>query len=93
MKTHIIVFSWVQFGDYKALHKSDCVTGSVLPQLARYGLEAHENCITDMFLKKQSALRMQSRGPIVFNMNNQYGHVSFEFLKCDEKNNNLAPFM
>lgn len=52
MKTYIIVFSWVQFGDYKALHKSDWVTGSVLPQPARYGLEAHENCITGMFLKK-----------------------------------------
>lgn len=87
MKTYIIVFRWVQFGDYKALHKSDWVTGSVLPQLARYGLEAHENCITGMFLKKQSALRMQSRGAIVFNMNNQYGHVSFEFRKCKKKKN------
>lgn len=69
MKTYI-VFSWVQFGDYKALHKSDWVTGSVLPQPARYGLEARESCITGMFLKEQSAL-MQSSGEIVFYMNNQ----------------------
>ncbi len=85
MKTYIIVFSWVQFGDYKALHKSDWVTGSVLPQPARYGLEAHESCITGMFLKEQSALRMQSREAIVFDMNNQYGHDSFIFLKCKMK--------
>lgn len=52
MKTYIIDFRWVQFGGYKALHKSDCVTGSVLPQLARYGLEAHENCLTGVFLRK-----------------------------------------
>lgn len=61
MKTYI-VFRWVQFGDYKALHKRDWVTGSVLPQLARYGLEAHENCITGMFLKKQCLKKAVKRG-------------------------------
>lgn len=43
MKTnHVLVFRGVQFGDYKALHIHDWVTESVLPQLARYGLEAQE---------------------------------------------------
>lgn len=61
MKTYIIVFRWVQFRDYKALHKSDWVTGLVLPQLARYGLEAHENCLTGMFLKKRGECSQEGR--------------------------------